>query len=84
MLWLMQLALQIILVPASHQLSLLVQDFAIESKIRSTCETFVKRVAKVRLPVDGDVVMKSDEHDLIQMQLKKMTEDLPIIDLSKI
>jgi hypothetical protein len=43
------------LVPASHQLDLLVQDFSIESKIRATCEAFIKRVARVKVAVDGDV-----------------------------
>ena len=69
------------LVPASHQLDLLVQDFSIESKIRASCEAFIKRVTRVKVAVDGDVLMKSDEHDLIQIQIKKMTDELPVIDL---
>ena len=44
------LALQILLVPASHQLQLLVQDVALERQLRKQCEAFIKRAVSEEKP----------------------------------
>ena len=37
------LALEVFLVPAAHQLNLLVEDPLLEKKLRFECESFIKR-----------------------------------------
>jgi hypothetical protein len=39
----LNLAVQIVLVPAAHKLNLLVQDYQLERKLRLPCEAYIRR-----------------------------------------
>ena len=75
--YLLDLAVQIILVPAAHKLNLLVQDYKLERKLRLPCESFVKRVqqtSNLGLSIP-QTVKKLTETDLPQANLVAITVD---------
>lgn len=68
-----------VLVPASHQLQLLVQDYNLEKGLRKQCEQFIKD----RSP-QKDKSAFEEEYDLYAYIQGSIKPTLPLVDLSLI